>query len=246
MRSDRPVYLTSDVHLGAIPREREASFLRWLRYAAASAGEIVLNGDVFDFWFEFRRGVPSGYGPVLEALRQIAAGGTSVTLMGGNHDWWGGAYLRERIGVTFLREPTELVLAGRRTLLAHGDGLGPGDLSYRLLRLLLRGRLTRWAFGWLPPRLGSAIARRVSQTEDRDVAPGNDEKRRASFLRNWAEEKLRQDRRLDLVILGHTHLPELRQVEEDRWYLNAGDWVHHRSYAVLRPGRPPELLSWES
>ena len=89
------------------------------------------------------------------------------------------------------------------------------------------------------------MARRVSQTELRDVPPDDDDRRRAGALRMWAEEKLERDPGLDLVVLGHTHLPEVREVSPGRWYLNPGDWVHHRSYAVLARGRPPELLSWD-
>lgn len=242
--SGAPVFVTSDVHLGAISPARERAFLAWLEYAGARAGSIVLNGDLFDFWFEFRGGVPPGHDPVLELLRDVVQGGVPVTLMGGNHDWWGGPVLREEVGVEFLQKPEIRDVAGFRTLLAHGDGLGSGDLGYRILKSVLRGRPTRWAFALLPPRVGTAVAQRVTRTPDRGADPTESEKQRAIHLRSWAVRRLEEDPGLDLVILGHTHIPELRQVEVGRWYLNAGDWVHHRSYAVLREGEPPRLEEW--
>ena len=75
--------------------------------------------------------------------------------------------------------------------------------------------------------------------------PGEHEKNRASFLEEWAVAKLHETPDLDLVLLGHTHIPLLREVEEGRYYLNSGDWLSHRSYAILRTAEPPELVEWE-
>lgn len=243
--SGKPVYLTSDIHLGAVPPEREETFLRWLEHAGTAASRVVIDGDLFDFWFEYRSAVPRGHTRVLGALARLVDAGIPVLLMGGNHDWWGGSYLREEIGVEFHREPVTLELAGRTTFLAHGDGLGRGDLGYRLLRLVLRGRLTRGAFRWLHPDLGARIAARVSNTEVREGGPTESERTRSRVLREWAGEKLRGDPTLDLVVLGHTHVPLLEEVERDRFYLNLGDWLHHRSFAVLEPSSPPRLERWD-
>lgn len=244
MSSRSPVYLASDVHLGAVPPERERAFLDWLEHATGEAVEIVINGDLFDFWFEYRSAIPRGYTRVLGALARAVDAGVLVRLMGGNHDWWGGSFLEEEIGVVFHRDPVIVDLAGHRTFLAHGDGLGEGDLGYRLLRILLRARLARWAFGWVHPDLGDLLAHGVSDTETRGSEPTEDDKRRADALEAWAVEKLESDPDLDLVILGHTHIPLVREVGERRWYVNGGDWVHHHSYVVLRERRPPELRDW--
>ena len=138
-----------------------------------------------------------------------------------------------------------LDLAGRRTLLAHGDGLGKGDLGYRLLRIVLRGGLTRWAFAWLSPEVGARVARRVSRTEHRDGDPSKAEKARAVFLQEWASTKLKEDAELDLIILGHTHMPTMVEVEPERFYINGGDWVYNRTYLVLEEGRSPRIEEWE-
>jgi UDP-2,3-diacylglucosamine hydrolase len=241
--ASRPVYISGDVHLGAVPKEREASFLRWLEHAAASAERIILNGDLFDFWFEYRSVIPRGHTRVLGALAAAVDGGVPVTLVGGNHDWWGGSYFEDELGVTFLRDPVVVDLAGRRTFLGHGDGIGRGDLRYRMLRWILRGRPTRFAFRWLHPDLGARVAKVVSKTQDR--GPNEDEKRRAEALEAWALARLRDDPTLELVVIGHTHIPVLKEVAPGRWYVNSGDWVTHRSYLVLEPGAAPRVLEWE-
>jgi UDP-2,3-diacylglucosamine hydrolase len=245
MPSGKPVLLASDIHLGAVPRERERAFLSWLRHTGDRASWLILNGDLFDFWFEYRQGIPRGYDETLGVLRALVRGGLPVTLMGGNHDWWGGSYLRDEIGVEFLQDPVVRDIGGLRTFLAHGDGLGKGDLGYRFLRLILRGRLTRWAFRQLPPDLGDRVAGRVSQTEVRWGAPTEDDKNRARFLEHWALAKLEAEPDIDLVVLGHTHIPVKRTVAGGRWYVNAGDWVYHRTYLEFPGGgAEPQLIEW--
>lgn len=245
MSAEKPVLVASDAHLGGAPPQQERAFLSWLERAADSASWIVLNGDLFDFWFEYRAGTTRGYGAVLTALRRIVDGGVPITLMGGNHDWWGGPYLREQVGVEFLQAPVVRDIAGRRTLLAHGDGLGRGDLGYRILQTLLRGRVTRWAFGSLPPAVGDRMAKGISRTGHKWDVYTAGHVARSNALEAWAMERLGAEQDLDMIVLGHTHMPLLKSAGPARWYANTGDWVVHRSYLRLARGSDPVLVEWD-
>ena len=238
----RPVFIASDVHLGATSPEQESAFLDWVSTVPDQASHLILNGDLFDFWFEFPRGIPAGHERALAVLKETVEAGLPITLMGGNHDWWGGRYLEEEIGLEFLRDPVVRDLNGFRSFLAHGDGLDTSDLGYQALRVVLRSRLTRWAFGQLGPAVGSRVAARVSRTEDRWIEPDAETRRKSLHLESWAARALADDPTLDLVLLGHTHLPVLREVEPGRWYVNSGDWVFHRSYVSVSAGEGPRLL----
>jgi UDP-2,3-diacylglucosamine hydrolase len=238
------VLVASDAHLGGAPPEQERAFLRWLERAGASASWIILNGDLFDFWFEYARGTTRGHDGVLAALRAIVDAGVPITLMGGNHDWWGGSYLRDEVGVEFLQEPVVREVAGRRTLLAHGDGLGRGDFGYRVLRTVLRGRATRWMFGRLPPAVGDRMAKSVSRTGHKWDVYTEGHLARSAALETWAMERLRSEPELELVLLGHTHVPLLERAGPTQWYVNSGDWVMHKSYVHLVPGCDPVLAHW--
>lgn len=241
----KPVLIASDAHLGGSTPEQERAFLQWLSFAACEASQVVLNGDLFDFWFEYRTGTTRGYDEVLALLRSTVDRGVPVTLMGGNHDWWGGAYLREQVGVEFLQEPVVRTLGGLRTLLAHGDGLGRGDLGYRALSGVLRSRFTLRAFGALPPALGDRLARSVSRTGHQWHVYTEGHLARSAALEAWALDRLRAEPELDLIVLGHSHVPLLREAAPGRWYANTGDWVKHRSYLTLTPGEEPVLAEWE-
>jgi len=240
----KPVLLASDVHFGAVRSDREREFLAWLEHAAGVSSWIIINGDLFDFWFEYRGGTTRGHEDILQALRRTVDTGVPVTLMGGNHDWWGGRYLREEIGIEFLQDAVIRDIGGKRALLAHGDGLGKGDLRYHLLRTVLRSRLARWAFGMLPPTLGDGLARGVSRTEHKWDEWGDEQKARCAALQEWAEATLAEDAELELVLLGHTHEPCVVEVAPGRWYVNSGDWVRHRSYVTLQHGCAPTLSEW--
>jgi UDP-2,3-diacylglucosamine hydrolase len=241
----KPVYLASDIHLGATPPDQERAFFAWLEHAAAESSRIVINGDLFDFWFEYRSGPTRGHDRILSLLRKIVAGGVPITLMAGNHDFWGGSYLTDEIGVEFLREPVVRDFAGHRTLLAHGDGLGRGDLGYRLVKPLLRSAITRGAFAMLPPALGDRVAGRASRTDARWGAPNPRQIERARALEEWARDRLLRDPALDLVALGHAHVPSAVEIEPGRWYVNSGDWVFRSTYVVLATGRAPALEEWK-
>ena len=241
---DPPIYLASDVHLGVATPETERAFLAWLEHCGAEASRVIINGDLFDFWFEYRSVIPRGHARVLGSLSSLVDAGVPVLLMGGNHDWWGGDFLTTEIGVDFLQEPAILELQGRKTFLAHGDGLGSGDLGYRFLRLVLRGSLTRFAFRWLHPDLGAWVARKASNTSLYPDGPSEKQLNRARFLEDWAIGKLSASPELDMVILGHTHVPVLKEVSPGKLYLNPGDWLVNRSYAVLSPAEVPRLQIW--
>ncbi len=242
----KPIYLTSDVHLGGVPEETEASFHRWLKHAAREAEQIVINGDLFDFWFEYRSAIPRGHTRTLGLLAEVVDSGVPIALFGGNHDWWGGSYLEQEVGVRFYRTEQRMELAGFQTLIAHGDGVGKGDLGYRMLSRVLRNPVAVGAFRWVHPDVAGWLANRVSRTRHREAAHVGPDPTRTRAVQIWAREQLMDDPTLDMVVTGHTHSPELVEVEPGRWLLNAGDWVYRKTFAILAPGSDPELLDWES
>ncbi len=237
-------FIASDIHLGAIPAETERDFLRFLDYVGANAAQLLLPGDLFDFWFEWGELIEGKHFRVLAALASLVEAGIPVTMVGGNHDAWGGRFLREEVGIDYGVGPRRLRLGAREALVAHGDGLGTGDLKYRMLKAVIRSRAAIIGFRVLHPELGLRLAHRVSTTEAKAVDDPR-EKGRARQIQAWALGMLEAEPGLGLVVCGHSHLPVLLEVGTGRWYLNAGDWVRNRSYAVVTEGAAPQLLEWE-
>lgn len=241
----KPVYVVSDIHLGAVPAETERAFRRFLDHVAADASFLLINGDLFDFWFEYRHVVLAEHYRVLAKLRDVVEAGVPIAFVGGNHDAWGGSFLRDTVGMELHEGPVEMTLGGRRTLVAHGDGVGRGDLKYRALKKMIRNPVTVGAFRVLHPDLGRRIALMASRTEHRTAAMDQQSRGRAAYIQAWALEQMRQDPGIDLVLTGHAHVASRMEVEPGRFYVNSGDWLGTYDYVVLPPGGgAPELRVW--
>lgn len=238
----KPDYVVSDIHLGAVPDATERAFVSFLDHVGEEAASLVVVGDLFDFWFEYGDVIPGRHFRTLAALAALADAGLPVRMAGGNHDAWGGRFLREHVGVDYRVDPFHMELGGARALIAHGDGLGRGDFKYRALKAVIRSRAAVGAFRALHPELGLRLARAVSTTHEKsdvDLAAEG----RARFLESWATTQLTTDPALRYVVCGHSHLPVLHEHAPGRYYINAGDWISHFTYAVVGTAGP-ELRTW--
>ncbi len=232
--SNRTV-VVSDIHLGAVPEDNEKAFLSFLGEAQRWGEDLLINGDLFDFWFEYRQVIPRGYLRVLARLRNLVDDGMPIRFVGGNHDAWGGSFLREEIGIDVIEGPIAGDVGGRRAYIAHGDGLGGSDWGYRALKWISRSRGGRGLFRLIHPDLGIPLARRASRTEREHAKGPGSEGSRAAELARYAGEVLATHADVQLVVFGHSHKPEVSELTPGRFYLNSGDWIHHNSFAIVSP-----------
>jgi UDP-2,3-diacylglucosamine hydrolase len=238
-----PAYVISDAHLGFATREIERSLLRFLRHLHGRAGSLVINGDLFEFWFEWRRVMPRGTFRVLAALADLHDAGVPVLMIAGNHDCWGGEILRDDVGVDYHARPWEGTLGGWRARVEHGDGLrGDADRGYRALRAVIRHPWSVRLFRWLHPDIGSAIANRTSHTSRSYQAQDG-----GAALREFAARHLDEHRDVELLIYGHSHVAELRRLGRVEGghgvYANAGSWLNQPTFLRVAAERV-ELLRW--
>ncbi len=231
------VIVVSDAHLGHAPPSVAAAFGRFLAAVPSLGQHLVINGDLFDFWFEYRRVISREAFPTLVALAELRKEGVALTVTGGNHDRWGGGFWSAELGAPFHANPVEIRLAGLRTFLAHGDGLVEPRRASRVFHYLTRLPIAARAFGWIHPDIGYWLADRLSGVlaESRD-GPALDQA--AAGQERFALGLLERRMDLDLILLGHSHRPALRQVAARRWYLNPGPWIDGCCYAVITPNGP--------
>lgn len=241
--SESPSLIVSDAHLGAAPESSERAFHEFLDYAGSHTSDLVINGDLFDFWFEYRTAVPSRHFHTVRKLAELVDAGVRVRLVGGNHDSWGGPFLSDTVGVELIDGPMVETIGGRLTYLAHGDGLGEGDLGYKMLKRVIRSRPAIAAFRHVHPDHGDALARFVSRTEAHHEKSAEGSVR-AGILEDHARQVLAHDARIQLVAFGHSHVPALVEIEPGRHYVNTGDWITHCTWASVSPDGV-ELKRWE-
>lgn len=224
-----PCHLISDVHLGVATPETERILLRYLQAVPQSAQSLVINGDLFDFWFEWRRVIPRGGYRILAELARLRENGLPVLWIAGNHDGWGADFLRNDVGVDFRDGPWTGNIGSWNTRIEHGDGLRPvADRWYRVLKRVIRHPLSVRAFRLLHPDVGSAMATGSSQAS-RNYMPGDEGRE----LRDIGLRALKQDPALDLMILGHSHASALEQASTGGVYANAGSWLERPRVLVV-------------
>ena len=192
-----PCLIVSDAHLGAAPPEAEQSLLRLLDLARIEAKSLVLNGDVFDFWFEWKQVMPRTGFRTLAALAALRDSGVPITWIAGNHDCWGGETLSRDVGVDYHIGPWSGSIGGWNTLIEHGDGLRDvEDAPYRRLKRVLRNPVAIWAFrNLLHPDWATAVAKRSSHTS-RNMRPRDG----GEGLKRVALDRLGADPMLDLCL----------------------------------------------
>ena len=225
--------IVSDLHLGAVPDTVRDAFIRFCRHWQGRAEILLINGDLFDFWFEYRTVVHSQHFQILRALAELRDSGVQLVLVGGNHDAWGGPFLEKELGMRLEKGPFEIELAGRRAFVDHGDGVGPGDHGYKLLKRTLRCGPVCRLMRLIHPDLADRIVGRVSRTGVRDELQFKKSRERAKVLEEFATELLESRPEVDLVVFGHCHTPQLKAIGSHGYYVNSGDWVDHRTYTVV-------------
>ena len=229
------VYFVADAHLGQgtpdSSRERERDLLAFFDRVGTENAALYVVGDLFDFWFEYAHAIPKEFVRVLQALGELRRHGVSLTYVGGNHDFWIGDYLERELEVPFTDGSLALQLQGRRIFLAHGDGLGPGDGGYKLLKRVLRNRAARAMFRWIHPDVGIPLARSVSHlSRNHAPKPGRTEEQLLELL---AAPRFREG--FDAVVMGHFHRPIHRFAGKNE-VLVLGQWMTRRTYARLENG----------
>jgi UDP-2,3-diacylglucosamine hydrolase len=237
----KKIYFASDQHLGAPNREhsiiREKHIVKWLDIVSHDAHEIYLLGDLFDFWFEYKKVVPRGFVRILGKLAELSDNHIPITIFTGNHDMWMLDYLENEIGVQLHRKPIQVELQGKKFLIGHGDGLGPGDKGYKRLKKVFANPTCRWLFSQLHPDLAFRIASfwsgKSREYSLREEFLGVDRE----WLVRYAEKKL-ESQYFDYFVFGHRHLPiQCTLSNGQSTYFNLGDWMHYYSYGVLENGQ---------
>jgi UDP-2,3-diacylglucosamine hydrolase len=241
----------SDVHLNVAEdgRERMAECVRFLRSIdPTETDHIIILGDLFDFWFEYRHVIFSGYFDVLRAFGDLADAGVRFDFVCGNHDFWAGRFLRDHLGFHIHENRLMLKLGGKRVLFVHGDGINPNDLSYRIYKRIARFPLVVRLFRLIHPDWAMAIAQGVSRGSRHlkaveDPSQGPEVKPLREFARGVLERG-----EADVVMCGHSHYPVVEEhpaLDGVGLYINTGDWLAHQSY-VEWDGAAFHLRSFEN
>ncbi len=248
--NNKKTYFASDNHLGApdynLSLEREKHFVQWLDFIKKDAQEIFLLGDLFDFWFEYKKVVPKGFVRVLGKIAEISDKGIPIHYFVGNHDLWMNDYFQKELGVKVYGKPKDFNIMNKTFYIGHGDGLGPYDKGYKIMKKVFTNSFAKFLYRIIHPDIGIGIGQYFSQKNkilsgEKDINFLGDDK---EWLAKYSRKKL-QEKHRDYFIFGHRHLPIQIELNQNSKYINLGDWINHFTYGVF-DGNKFETKKWKS
>ena len=232
----KKIYFLSDFHLGAPDFKgsltREKKIVAFLESIKKTSAAIYIVGDMFDFWFEYKYVVPKGYVRLLGKLAEITDSGVAVYFFVGNHDMWMRGYFEKELNITVYFEPQEFEWNGKKFFIGHGDGLGPDDHGYKMMKKVFRSRISQFLFGLLHPSWGIGLANYFSRKSRKKTGSADE-----IFLgedKEWLiifSKELLAKQHFDYFIFGHRHLPLDIKIGVQSRYINLGDWIKYFTYA---------------
>ncbi|HLO60988.1 MAG TPA: UDP-2,3-diacylglucosamine diphosphatase [Bacteroidales bacterium] len=237
MAAGKNIYFISDLHLGLYPPERstkrERILVDWLDSIKNDASELYMLGDIFDFWHEYRHVVPRGFVRFLGKLAELSDSGVQLHFFTGNHDIWVYDYLPAELGLKVYRESITRTINGKRFFLSHGDGVGPWETGYKLMKWAFTNRLLQWFFARIHPNASMAFGKRWSKSSRyakgiiAEDFKGEDKEYQIMFARS----AIARDH-YDYFVFGHRHIPYDIRIAENSRVINLGDWITNFTYAV--------------
>jgi UDP-2,3-diacylglucosamine hydrolase len=223
--------VVSDAHLGVAPPAVEEALLSFLEAVPTLGDCLLVNGDLFDFWFSYRRVIPRRGFHVVSALGRLRRR-MPVVMVGGNHDRWGGDFWERDLGLRFDPRRVTFEVGCRKVAAIHGDGVNEPGFRAALLHRAINHPVTALVYRAIHPEIGLRLVDYLSprlgdQTPDPAEVAAAAERQAA-----WAARLLEAEPDLGLVIMGHTHQAALAGPEWGRQYLNPGAWFDGFRYAV--------------
>jgi len=236
--NNKKIYFISDFHLGAPNAEislvREKKIVQFLDEIKNDAEQIFIVGDLFDFWYEYKKVVPRGFVRILGKLAELTDSGIIIHFFVGNHDMWMNDYFQKELNIPVYFEPKTFEFNNKKFMIGHGDGLGPGDAGYKFIKKIFRNKICQFVFGILSTYIGMGIAHYFSNKsrsrEDSNIEVFLGEEN--EWLLTYSKEVLQKEH-FHYFIFGHRHLPINFSLNENSRYVNLGEWINYNSYAVF-------------
>ena len=223
-----PVYFVSDNHfkidVDDSEKDRRSKLYHVFDKITSTGGSLVIGGDFFDFWFNYRYVVPSGYVDLLEQLHQLNQSGVAIHFVLGNHDYWDFGYFKEKFSAEVYSGNLDFNHNDSQIQVCHGDGILKNDYGYRFMKKIIRSSLCIQLFKLFHPDWGCGFAKKVSKTS----GDYHHHDLKADAIRTELIEYGRSQWKLgfNTVLLGHYHQTGI--VEEDgNSLIFMGDWLRH-------------------
>jgi UDP-2,3-diacylglucosamine hydrolase len=226
----------SDIHLGLQSKEtekaKELKLVSFLNYARENCSELFIAGDLFDYWFEYKRVYQKGFFRTLTALQDLTQAGVKVHYFIGNHDFLHRNFFTDEIGVELHEDGIDKTLNGKRFFIAHGDGLVKNDWGYNILKAILRNKFIQKLYSLIHPDLGVYLASHTSKTSREYTS----QKNYGDIDGLFEAAKKKIDSGFDYVLFGHLH-KRVYEKYKSGLYVNLGSWLSKPCYGIFKDNK---------
>ncbi|MCX7797772.1 MAG: UDP-2,3-diacylglucosamine diphosphatase [Melioribacter sp.] len=240
MENIKTYFFISDLHLGLdskeIENQKEKKLISFLKFATDNCDELFIMGDLFDYWFEYKRVIQKGFYRIYAAMKEFSENGKKIHYFIGNHDFLHVDFFEKEIGAFLYYKPLTVDLNGKKFFIGHGDGLIKNDVGYKILKSFLRNKLLQRIYSLIHPDLGIKIASFSSKTSRHY----NSRKHKEDNLFDIAKEKI--DSGYDYVVFGHSHVRTFNRYKHGI-YINLGSWLEKPCYGKFT--NQFEIIDWE-
>lgn len=232
----------SDIHLGlqspVVEKRKERLLVKFLNYAQENAKELYIVGDLFDYWFEYKKVYQKGFFRTLTALQDLTENGIRVHYIIGNHDFMHLNFFKDEIGTVMHEDAIDVTLDGKKFFIGHGDGMVKNDYGYNILKKIMRNKGLQKVYSWLHPDIGVSLASSTSKSS-----------REYTSKKDYGEEdglfgaaKSKIEEGYDYVLFGHLHKRCFLEYKKG-YYVNLGSWLDAPCYGVFSGGKF-EIVDW--
>jgi UDP-2,3-diacylglucosamine hydrolase len=239
------LYFISDIHLGLQDKETEEKkedlLVKFLKCIPQEGSELYILGDLFDYWFEYKRVYQKGNYRTLAALKELTMRGIKVHYFIGNHDFFHNGFFEEEIGVNLYEEPVVREIDGKKFFLGHGDGLVDNDTGYNILKKILRNKFIQKLYALIHPDFGVYLASSTSRKSRHYTSGRPGVNAEYDGLFNAAKKKI--DEGFDYVLFGHLHRRCIQKYKNG-FYINLGSWLDKPCYGEYNDGEL-KIIDWK-
>ncbi len=113
-----PLYFISDIHLMG---EESDNYIKtnknlenFFNHILNTGGTLFINGDLFDFYFEYKDVIPKKYFSLYNQLYMLKKAGIEIHYIVGNHDYWVMDFIENTITTKTYRDDVTLELNGKK------------------------------------------------------------------------------------------------------------------------------------
>lgn len=221
--------------------KREEILFSFFDHVRKTGGTLIINGDLFDFYFEYKYVIPKVYSHFYYQILKLRESGVKVHYVLGNHDYWVMDFINDTLFDEVYDDDVKIKIGGKTFYITHGDGFLSWDKSYRALKRLIRSRLFIWFYRSLHPSIGYSFANWVSKKGEHYAHSDEYNKKILNEMRIQAKPYL--DNGCDYFISGHYHQAKELDMKNGK-LLILGDWLNFFSYAKF-DGNDLKLCFWK-